>query len=681
MFDILSYNMSKLSHRVMKIIIIQLVLLSSFSSYLLNASTHDERKLTGFFKDYCIDCHNNKKQKGKLNLENIDHDVKNKQWIDILAVLEDFEMPPEDEKQPSDKKRIEMSELIKNMASHKKSPGYVSMRRMNRLEYDNSVRDLFNLKTNIFAITDRVIRESKPYFDPASGKMPSEIELVSRTTQRGNDQVLFAGVSSLPIDSKAEHGFENNARVSTLSPLLMEKYLSVAKSVLNSSSFPTKSLDWKKLFNEPTENLEAEVKKRLSDLIRKAFRKKLDLEQVNKYTQFFMSQYNTKKSFEEAMKETIGAIISSPDFLFVNKLSYKSDQPELLNAYELASRLANFLWGSIPDEELLSLAESGELLKENFLEQQTLRMLKDKKVKYLSHGFAMQWLNLKQLMSVSPDKELFRNFYYDKRYFQQHVGQFSIIEPLLLFETILVEDRSILDFIDSNYAYLNNPMNSWYGLKNFEVDKKVGNRSWKRMSLPDRRRGGLVTTSAFLSMTSVPTRSSPVNRGAWITSVLFNSPPPPPPADVPPLDEDDSSKEFTTIRERFEEHRKNPNCASCHNKIDPLGFSLENYNAVGQWRTHYENKLPVDASGVYNKSKFKDVVSFKDLLLKNKKRFTKGFVEHMMAFSLNREVEITDRASIDKIVSKVEQSGNKFSEVILGIVKSYSFRNKVKESK
>jgi hypothetical protein len=641
----------------------------------------EEQKLNTFINTYCIDCHNNKKTKGKINLEGLSLKGHYKTWGKVFSAIENYDMPPEDEKQPTDKERLGISKYIKDMASLKKNPGYVSMRRLTRLEYDNSVKDLLNLNTNIFVLTDRVIRESQHYFNPSSGKMPSEINLTSRTTQRGFEAPPFAGVSSLPIDSKAEHGFENNSKTTTLTPLLMRKYLSVSQSLLNSPSFPKRSKDWEKIFIEPQANIQQEAKKRISALIRKAFRKKLNPQQVEKYAQFFTTQFQAKQSFTDAMKETVSAILSSPDFLFVNKHQYKSTEPELLDSYELASRLALFLWGSLPDDELLSLADSGKILKEHILEEQTIRMLKDKKVRYLSYSFFMQWMHLKQLMSVSPDRVKFKNFYLERRYYQQHVGQYAIVEPLLLFETILVENRSILEFLDSKFVYLNNLMANWYGIKPIETDKKNARNLWHKYELSDRKRGGLVTTSAFLSMTSTPTRSSAINRGAWITSVLFHSPPPPPPADVPPLDEDDINKNFKTIRERFEDHRKDPNCASCHNKIDPLGFSLENYNAVGQWRDHYANNIPIDSSGVYNKNKFDGVVTFKDTLLKNKTRFTKAFIKHMMSFALNREVELYDSESIDEISKKVSQNNFKFSEVVTGIIKSYPFRHKIEGEK
>lgn len=664
------------SRRSLNILFMMFCISLFFFSTPLQAS--EKHPFKPFLKNYCIDCHNNKKQKGKINLENIDLTEKPKVWKKVVTALEDYDMPPEDEKQPKEAERLKVIQSIKSMVSKSKNPGYVSMRRMTRLEYDQSVQDLLNLSKPMFVVTDRVIKESKPYFNPASGKMPEEINLGTRLTQHGLEASYYTGLSSLPIDPKAEHGYENNARSLTLSPILMEKYLSVAQSLLNSKQFKKHCRDWKKVFVEPTnKTIQESSKFRIKGLVRKAFRKPVDKVQVKKYTDFFMRTYKEKKSYTKAMIETVSAILSSPDFIMVNKLQYKNDKAGALSAHELANRLALFLWGSIPDKELLQLADSGELLKDEVLKQQAMRMLKDKRVRYLSHSFLMQWLHLKQAMSVSPDKKKFAKFYFDKRYFQNHEGQHTIVEPILLFETILIENRSILEFIDSKYSYVNLNLMQAYKLKGDAKNKK-SHKIWRRVNLPNRKRGGVLTSNAVLSLTSTPTRNSAINRGAWISSVIFNSPPPPPPANVPGLDENEESKKFKTIRERFEAHRKDPNCASCHSKIDPLGFAFENYNAIGRWRDKYENKHPVDSSGIYRGNKFSGVETFKDTLLKNKERFTRAFIEHMLSFSLNREISLHDRKTIDSITKKVSSSEYKFHEVILGITQSYPFRYKIK---
>jgi hypothetical protein len=253
-----------------------------------------------------------------------------------------------------------------------------------------------------------------------------------------------------------------------------------------------------------------------------------------------------------------------------------------------------------------------------------------------------------------------------------------MLEPLLLFETILVEDRSILELIDSDFSYRSDLLSEWY--------KKGGGGKttptaipFQRVPVTDRRQGGVITTAAVMTMTSNPTRTQPITRGAWIASVIFNDPPEPPPADVPPLTEDEDSAEVKnmTLRERLDAHRTRPDCAGCHAKIDPFGFALENYGPTGIWRDKYENGRDVDMSGsLFRTHKFTNIVEFKDAILAEKERFARAFAGHLLAFALGRELSASDSPALDQIVSKTAAESFRLRAMLKQIVLSEPFRHK-----
>ena len=255
-----------------------------------------------------------------------------------------------------------------------------------------------------------------------------------------------------------------------------------------------------------------------------------------------------------------------------------------------------------------------------------------------------------------------------------------MMEPLLLFETVLIENRSILEFIDSDFSYRSPRLERWY-----DPEKKSSNKlggpvtlNFKRVPIQDRRQGGVITSAAVLTMTSGPEETKPITRGAWIAGVIFNDPPEPPPADVPPLPKaDPETLKNLTIRERFVAHRERADCAVCHNKLDPLGFALENYDPVGRWRNSYENGLKVDPSGVLlRKHQFNDISAFKDAILAEKDRFVRGFSAHLLAYALGREVNAADSPALYSITKAAADSDYKIARIIEAVVMSEPFQTK-----
>ena len=254
-----------------------------------------------------------------------------------------------------------------------------------------------------------------------------------------------------------------------------------------------------------------------------------------------------------------------------------------------------------------------------------------------------------------------------------------MMEPLLLFETVLIENRSILEFIDSNYAYRSGRLRKWYGDKSIGKITGPVTLQFTRQPVTNRRQGGVITTAAVMTMTSGPDETKPITRGAWVASVIFNAPPEPPPANVPPLSEAKDSDKNLTLRERFAEHRENATCAGCHAKLDPLGFALENFDPVGRWRGNYENGRKVDASGVlFRKHEFKGVVEFKDAILWEKDRFTRAFAGHMLSFALGRGLAPTDAPALGQVTAKTIASGYRLHTLIHEVVQSAPFISRPK---
>ncbi|MFT5468970.1 MAG: hypothetical protein ACI8UO_004083, partial [Verrucomicrobiales bacterium] len=327
--------------------------------------------------------------------------------------------------------------------------------------------------------------------------------------------------------------------------------------------------------------------------------------------------------------------------------------------------------GSIPDQSLFDAAAAGKLAKPDLLTAQVDRMLHDRKLKRFCDSFPAQWLQLERIVSSVPDKDRFPKFFFSKYRASMHM----MLEPLLLFETILIENQSIIQLIDSDFSYRSSLLENWYR------DGKGGRNAvtaieFNRVPVEDRRQGGVITNAAVMTMTSGPNRTQPITRGAWIANVIFNDPPEPPPADVPPLNEDGEDLEKLTLRERLALHRENASCAGCHEQIDPLGFAMENFGPTGLWRESYENGREVDSSGVlFRKHEFMNVIEFKDALLAEKDRFARAFAGHLLAYALGRETTAADSIALDRIVAETTNVDYAMQDLIKQIVLSEPFRN------
>jgi hypothetical protein len=397
----------------------------------------------------------------------------------------------------------------------------------------------------------------------------------------------------------------------------------------------------------------------LAALMRRAFRRSVTKAEIDKYTGFVTMAQSKGDSFEEGLALAIQAVLVSPDFLFRIE-SANDKKARRLTPVELASRLSFFLWSSIPDDELLRSAETGSLHKPAVLEAQVRRMLKDEKSSRLAETFADQWLEIRRLESVKPDAAKFPEFDDYLRYSMRK-------ETELFFAGILRDDRSILDFIDAKYSYLNQRLAVFYG-----IDSVTGTE-FRKVDLAGQPRGGVLTQAGVLTVSSYANRTSPVLRGKWIMDNLLNTPPPPAPPDVPNLDEAAVGKD-RSMREQMEMHRKNPMCAACHTMMDPLGFGLENFNAIGQWRDK-DGSFPIDPAGTLpGGRKFDGPIALEAILRQKPDSFARCLTEKLMTYALGRGLTESDKPAVQQIVSRVAAGGYKFSTLVLEIVNSPEFQ-------
>ncbi len=607
---------------------------------------------------YCTDCHGPAKPKAGVNLAALliesQADGNRKIWNKVKENVEGGLMPPEGRPQPS-RKEIEAvtkwidSEQAKANRGRTADPGRVTIRRLNRSEYNNTIRDLVGLD-----------------FRPAA---------------------------DFPSDDVG-YGFDNIGDVLTIPPILMEKYLAAAESIaeqaivvggharapVTSSSAgpitapgdPLPESHRRIVFQTPRKPEEYQecataVMQRFAS---RAYRRPVTGGELAKLLRFVDLARENGDSFERGIQLAVQATLISPQFLFRVELNRGkkrsgSGKPGTevvgvpLNDFEVASRLSYFLWSSMPDDELSNLALAGKLLTAENLVRQTRRMLGDPKARAIVENFAGQWLQLRNLLTANPDREQFPTFDEPLRVAMQQ-------ESELFFTAVIREDRSILDFLDSDYTFLNERLARHYG-----VPGVVG-ATFRRVKLQGRERGGLISQASILTVTSNPTRTSPVKRGKWVLEQILGTPPPPPPANVPQLAED--KKALTgTLRQRMEQHRSNPNCAGCHSRLDPPGFGLENYDAVGAWRDK-EGAHAIDASGKLPSGEaFRGPAELKAILKSHKREFTRCLTEKLLIYALGRGLEDYDAGTVDRIAAAVAADDYRFNRLVLEIVKSDPF--------
>jgi Protein of unknown function (DUF1592)/Protein of unknown function (DUF1588)/Protein of unknown function (DUF1587)/Protein of unknown function (DUF1585)/Protein of unknown function (DUF1595)/Planctomycete cytochrome C len=583
---------------------------------------------------YCTTCHGGQNPKGDFSLEfKTDREVdaklaKDRQFFERMAEkVNAGEMPPGSRPKPNAEEKSRLvgwidRDLLALSCDGPRNPGRVTIRRLNRTEYNNTIRDLLHIK------------DFKP----------------------GDD---------FPADDVG-YGFDNNGDVLTLSPLLLEQYLNAAETALKLAvKDPKAKANLKepaKAVKETFYNKQVVAKLMLEGFLPRAYRRPVSAEEVDRLMKFVrLSLSQNGESGETAAFLAMRAALLSPHFLFRVEIDPQPDDNGTLpplSEYELASRLSYFLWSSMPDTELFELAKH-QKLREN-LDQVVRRMLADPKARALTENFAGQWLELRGLKQTKPDQAIFPAF-------NPALRDAMIEETQLFFESIVKEDRSILDFIDADYTFVNETLARHYGIPDIQGD------AFQRVKLDPERRGGILTQASILTLTSTPTRTSPVKRGKWILENIFNAPPPPPPPNVPELEND--GKPLTgSLRQILEKHRADANCAVCHQRLDPLGLALENYDGIGAWRTR-DGDFDIDPSGTLPGGQtFKGPRELRAILKAKEGAFRKCLAEKMLTYALGRGIEYYDKCAIEDICAAVARDNNRFSGLVLAIVKSEPFQ-------
>ena len=401
----------------------------------------------------------------------------------------------------------------------------------------------------------------------------------------------------------------------------------------------------------------------LADLARRAYRRPATEEDVRTLLDFYREGWR-EKDFEAGIQLALERLLVDPDFLFRIEWEPRALTPGQIyrvGDLDLASRLSFFLWSSIPDDELLDVAVAGQLRDRAVLERQVHRMIADPKAKALVSNFAGQWLELRNIREVAPDPEIFPDF-------DGNLQSAFREETELFVESQVREDRGLMDLLTANYTFVNDRLASHYGIPHV-----YGSR-FRRVTLEGGSRGGLLGHGSILTVTSLPNRTSAVLRGKWFLDNVLGTPPPPPPPDVPALDDEGADERPRSMRDRLEQHRRNPVCASCHARMDPLGFAMENFDAIGAWRTS-EAGRPIDASGAMPDGRtFNGPAGLRELLVADGEQFVTTVTEKLLAYALGRGLEHYDQPAVRKIVRESAASDYRWSSILLGIVNSTPFQ-------
>jgi len=406
------------------------------------------------------------------------------------------------------------------------------------------------------------------------------------------------------------------------------------------------------------------AKKILSTLAHRAYRRPLGDGDMTQLLALYKAGAQNG-GFESGVRLALQKILVSPGFLFRAEVDPPGAAPGTvykISDVELASRLSFFLWSSIPDDELLAVAESGRLPEPSVLQGQVKRMLADPRSQALVKNFSGQWLFLRNIARISPDTTAYPNF-------DENLRQALAKETELLIESQVREDRSVADLLSTDYTFLNQRLAEHYGIKG------VYGNEFRRVKLEDPNRYGLLGQASILTVTSYPNRTAPTIRGKWVLEQLLGTPPPPPPPNVPSL-KDDATTQKLTMRQRMEQHRASPTCAACHRLMDPVGFALENYDGLGGWRVSTApGSGPIDSSGALpDGTPFNGPAGLRDVLMKKRDMFVETFTERLLTYALGRGLEEYDQPVIRKITREAAADDQKWSSIILGIVKSTPFQ-------
>jgi hypothetical protein len=598
-----------------------------FAALQADAKKSFQDRVTPFVSTYCVDCHGKKKRKGGINflpaLKNPGDAAFSNHWKQSLTNVKAHDMPPDEaDKQPTDEERQTFGDCVgKIKFLSPKDPGPFVIRRLTKVEYGNTLHDLFGV-------------------DPAvAHELPDEV---------------FG------------EGYLN-----TLSPLQAEQYLGIANEVLDrilASTDAPPTEEQKHLFGEPPTpgtDARAAARKVARSLARAAFRRPPSEAELDVLLEVFDLARESKLDYTAGLRLMLKAVLVSPQFLFITPAEEAESGRDIvpLDDYQLASRLSYLLWATMPDAELSALADSGKLHEPAILGAQVRRLLKDHRSRALFDGFGAQWLGLGNLESKTFDTAKFplmtsemRSAMYD--------------EARLFFESIVRENRSVVSFVDCDYTFLNGTLAPLYGLENTVTGPEM-----RKVQLTDANRGGILGMPGILATTSFPNRTSPVRRGVWVLEQVLGEHVPPPPPNVPALDKQDKKTVANlTLRQRTELHRTDPVCANCHKILDPIGFGLENFDAIGRWRDQDDTGGAIDAAGELPGGKhFASPKELKMIIAARKGELSRNLTEKLLAYALCRQLEGYDEIVVDHLMESLAKDGYRMQTLITEIVTSYPF--------
>jgi hypothetical protein len=756
-----------------------------------------EKVIAPFVAKHCVQCHGPKKKNANLTLH-IYQDEKSilkdrKKWHEVQRMVHSGEMPPEKQPRPDLKDTDAFLKAINDIfiaadSNGRRDPGRVTMRRLNRAEYNNTIRDLVGvdfkpaddfpaddvgygfdnigdvltispvLMERYLAAAETIMNQAIIVGDPpAPSKRPTsgqfllskESKVIRDTSLRSLDvagtlsithKILEAGKYTMrvrayskpvgdepvkiafKVNDKQIHmaeikatGGKANAKNYEAPPIeLKPGDYTISVVFLNPFTDPKAANpnDAKRTlfvqffqFEGPADTMppihrrlmacdqtkpkREQAREILNRFASKAYRRPATQNEVERLLKFVDLAEKNKESWEAGVQFALQAVLCSPKFLFRVELDARPDSKDAhpIDEYQLASRLSYFLWSTMPDDELFDLAAKKKLHKS--IKPQVERMLKDPKSYALVENFASQWLQLRLLQNHAPDSKLFPEF-------DAGLRNAMAKETEMFFHAVIQEDRSILDLIDSNFTYMNERLARHYGIADTNGNRldqkavtkpgtvfvrKVGRKrggggggggEFLRVTFADDERGGILTHASILTITSNPTRTSPVKRGKWVLEQILGTPPPPPPPNVPELEE--KGQLTGTLRQRMEQHRKNPSCAGCHARMDPMGFAFENFNAVGKFRSK-DGDSPIDPSGTLpGGQSFKGPKELKQILMEKKNLFSSTLTEKMLTYGIGRGLEYYDKSAVDGIVTALAKNDFRFSTLIVEITTSDPFR-------
>ena len=601
-----------------------------FAARRAEAKTSFEKEVTPFVTTYCTRCHGQDRQKGGINfqpaLKNPGDSDSSRRWKQALANVKAHDMPPEDaKKQPTDEERQRFQDVIGKLKFlSPKDPGPFVIRRLTKVEYANTLHNLFGV-------------------DPAVAR-------------------------ELPDEVFGE-GYLN-----TLSPLQTEQYLGIANKVLDqilapSDAPPTKVQ--KRLFGKPPKpgtDLRVEAGKVATSLARAAYRRPPTQAELDVLLSVFELARKNKLAYQAGLRLMLKAVLVSPQFLFITPDQEAESGHAIvpLDDYQLASRLSYLLWATMPDAELSALADGGKLHEPAVLKTQVKRLLADPRSRALFDGFGAQWLGLGDVKTKT----------FDTTKFPQMTGEMRSAmydEARLFFDSIVRENRSVVSFVDADYTFLNGTLSTIYGL-----DKDVSGSKMRRVKLKDANRGGILGMPGVLATTSFPNRTSPVKRGVWVLEQVLGEHVPPPPPNVPALEKQDQKTVANlTLRQRTELHRTDAVCANCHKILDPIGFGLENFDAIGRWREKDDTGGAIDAAGELPGGKhFTSPKELKTIIAAQKSELARNLTEKLLAYALCRQLEGYDEIVVDHLMATIAKDGYRMQTLVTEIVTSYPFMNR-----